>query len=113
MSKRIPISDLKALAKKHNLTHVVLYGYDQDNNIQHIVTYGSNVEQCLQAADAGKVIKKVLRWPESLHQQPSRVKKLYKQIHDMRCCSNCKFNSKNGCPVAYCCEGHSKWEHWN
>ncbi len=111
MSKKIPISDIKALAKKHDLTHVVLYGYDENNNMQHIVTYGKSVEQCSQAADAGNMIKKVLSWPESLHNaQPSRVKKLEKQIESMRCCSNCKFNSKNGCPVAYCCEGYSKWE---
>lgn len=80
MSKRIPISDLKALAKKHNLTHVVLYGYDSEASRLHLITYGKTIEQCGQAADAGNTLKKVLSLPESFYQQPSRVKKLQNQI---------------------------------
>ena len=78
---KIPISDLKELAKKRELTHIVVYGYDGKE--QHIATYGNTVEACSQVADWGNRMKDVLGWPESLKKQPSRVKKLEKRIKEL------------------------------
>ncbi len=77
MPKRIPIKALKDLSKEQGLTHAILYAYDGESS--HVVTYGKNAEQCSQAADFGNKMKKGLGWPESLQQQPSRVRKLQDQ----------------------------------
>ena len=72
---KIAISDLKQLAKKRKLSHVIVFGFGYGQS--HVATYGATKEQCGQAADFGNHLKKELRWPESLcNAQPSRVKKL-------------------------------------
>lgn len=114
MSKKIPISDIKALAKKHDLTHVILYAYDGEN--EHVVTYGKTIEQAQIAADFGNIFKKKLGWPEKLcHAQPIRVKKLQKQINSMRNCDNCKHQPYRNCLLSVQdsdghCVDDSQWE---
>lgn len=79
---KIPIKALKELAKKYDLTHVIVFGHDEEND--HIATYGKSVEQCSQAADFGNKLKDALGWPKSLQAQPSRVKKLEKEIKELK-----------------------------
>lgn len=50
MPKRIPISTAKAVAEKHDLTQVLLVGWDGER--VHIVTYGKTKEDCAIAANA-------------------------------------------------------------
>jgi len=50
MPKRIPIKTAKEVAEKHDLTQVLLIGYDGDR--VHIVTYGKTKEDCAAAARA-------------------------------------------------------------
>jgi uncharacterized small protein (DUF1192 family) len=75
---RIPIKTVREFARKHKLTHAIVFGYD--GNKQHVATYGESVEQCAQAADFGNKLKKALGWPESLQAQPARVRALQKEI---------------------------------
>lgn len=72
MPKKIPISSLKRLAKDQELTHCILLAHD--GKLDHVVTYGKSVEDCSQAAEFGNKLKDVLGWPETLHDQPNRVK---------------------------------------
>jgi hypothetical protein len=76
---RIPIKAVRELARKHGLTHVVVFGYDGK---QHVATYGKSGEQCEQAADFGNKLKKGLGWPESLQAQPARVRRM--QVENTR-----------------------------
>jgi hypothetical protein len=80
---RIPIKAAKDLAKAYDLSHVVILAYHEDTNTEHVVTYGRTVEQCSQSADFGNTLKTALGWPESLHAQPSRVKKLKARIAEL------------------------------
>jgi hypothetical protein len=49
------------------------------------VTYGKTLEDCDQAAQGGNKIKKTLGWPEELcSAEPSRVKKLKKEIEELK-----------------------------
>jgi hypothetical protein len=73
---RIPITAVRELAKKYKLTHVIVFGFDGEQ--QHVATYGKSVIDCSQAADFGNTLKDKLGWPESLHAQPARVTKLHK-----------------------------------
>ena len=81
MTKRIPISALKELAKKYGLTHVIMLAHDGD--IDHVVTYGKTTEQCSQAADFGNKLKTALGWPEKLQCQPSRVRTLERKLKEL------------------------------
>jgi len=72
--KNIAIKDVKAIADKVGLTHVVVYGYDGCN--EWVCTYGKTIKQCAEAAKAGNFIKKALGWKQHLDAEPSRVKAL-------------------------------------
>src|SRR5690242_7982009 len=93
---RLPIKALRELAKKYGYSHVVIYAYDSKNNIQHIATYGRTIHESAQAAQFGNMMKDTLHWPEALHAEPNRVKKLqnlikrFQKIGDMM--SNVFFN---------------------
>lgn len=50
MTKRIPITTAKEVAKKHDLKQVILIGYDGDH--VHIVTWGATKADCAAAAQA-------------------------------------------------------------
>lgn len=80
---RLPIKSIKELAKKHGCSHVVVFAYDTQNNQEHIATYGRTIQECDQAAQFGNMMKDVLRWPESLHAVPNRVKKLQDRIKEL------------------------------
>lgn len=79
---RVPINDLRLLAEKRGLTHVIVWACD-GSNVQHVATYGRNLEQCSQAADFGNKLKEALGWPESLQAQPARVRKLQARIKEL------------------------------
>lgn len=50
MPKRIPITTAKEVSEKHDLSQVLLIGYDGEN--VHIVTYGKTKKDCALAAKA-------------------------------------------------------------
>lgn len=74
MSDKIAISDLKTIANKYGLDHVICFA--TKGKQQYVATYGHTVEACDQAAQFGDKLKDGLGWPESLHALPSRVKTL-------------------------------------
>lgn len=81
---RIPIKALKAFAQKYKLNFLVVFARDENGKNHHVATFGKTVEQCSLAADWGNKIKKSLDWPDSLQSQPSRVKKLHRQINNLK-----------------------------
>ncbi len=50
MPKRIPITTAKEVAKKHDLSQVLLIGWDGER--VHLVTYGKTKADCEKAAQA-------------------------------------------------------------
>ena len=84
MKESIPIKEAKNLAKEYHLTHVIIYGFDQNNNVQHVVTYGKSLDQCDQAAKLGNMMKEGLGFPKSLcKDEPSRITKLKTRIKEL------------------------------
>lgn len=81
---KIPIKALKEFSEKYKLTHVIVFAHDENETTDHIATYGRTIDQCSQAADFGNKLKDELRWPKSLHAQPSRVRRLQKQIKELK-----------------------------
>lgn len=77
MSKRIPVSTAKRIAEAENCRQVILLAWDGE--LTHIVTYGKTADDCAQAAVGGNMLKEKWGWPEC-NDQPSRVKKLEKQL---------------------------------
>jgi predicted Fe-Mo cluster-binding NifX family protein len=78
----IPIKVLKEFAQKYGYNTVVVFATDP-NNREYIATYGVTVYECDQASQFGDMMKDVLRWPESLHAAPSRVRKLQKRVKEL------------------------------
>lgn len=81
MSARIPIAVAKRIAKEHNCRQVILVAWDGE--VTHVVTYGKSLEDCSNAAQGGNRIKTALGWPESMHAEPARVKKLLARIAEL------------------------------
>lgn len=81
MPKRIPIAAARRFAREHNLRQVIVVAWDGE--LSHVVTYGKTVEDCDQAALGGNKVKTALGWPESLHAEPSRVRKLKARIAEL------------------------------
>jgi hypothetical protein len=79
---RIPIKALKDMSKAYDQTHLIVFGTDS-KGIMHVATYGRTIVGCSEAADFGNKLKDALGWPESLHQQPSRVRKLQARIKEL------------------------------
>jgi hypothetical protein len=50
MPKRIPIATAKHVAEKHDLSQILLIGWDGEN--VHVVTYGKTKDDCEAAAKA-------------------------------------------------------------
>ena len=75
---RIPIKAAKEICNKYGYTHVIIFAYKPE--LQHITTFGKSIENCAEAADFGNRLKNLLKWPESLRVQPSRVRKLQERI---------------------------------
>lgn len=82
MSK-IPIKTVKQLANETKQDLVIVFAIDSDGTTQNIATWGRSVEECSRAADWGNKMKDKLGWPESLHAQPSRVRKLQARIKEL------------------------------
>ena len=95
---RLPIKALKELANKYGYSVVVTYAYDAENEMHHVATWGRSIKLCDQAAQWGNMLKDALRWPESLHAQPNRVKKIQERIKKLQTAgdlmSNVFFNWK-------------------
>lgn len=72
---RIAIKDLRELAKKRGLSHIIVFATD-DADKQHVATFGRTKRFCLQAADFGNRLKEALGWPESLRARDELQKKL-------------------------------------
>ena len=62
-SKRIPVSDLSVLGKKHGQTEMILWTWDPANGLQHVVTWGKDKKHCELAARAGDRFKNFMGWP--------------------------------------------------
>ena len=81
---KIPIKALKEFSRKYGLTHMIVFARDNDGKTHHVATYGRTIEQCSQSADFGNKMKKTLGWPDSLQAQPSRVKKLQRELAELK-----------------------------
>ncbi len=78
MPKRIPIKAAEDIGRKNGCTQVILLTFDGE--LTHIVTWGKTTEDCAQAAQGGNNLKDKFGWPPDLKDQPSRVRKILKQI---------------------------------
>lgn len=77
---KLPIKALKELANKYDYSVLVIYAYDAESKMQHVATWGRTLKLCDQAAQWGNMMKDALGWPESLHAEPNRVKRLQERI---------------------------------
>jgi len=75
----LPIATLKALALKHDMTHVIVFSVAEDGK-HWVASYGSDVDKCSVAANWANKLKEHMKWPESLMAQPSTVKRLKKKV---------------------------------
>jgi len=80
---RLPIKALQELANKFGYSVVVVYAWDAEKKMQHVATWGRTIKLCDQAAQWGNMLKDALGWPESLHAEPNRVKKLQERIKQL------------------------------
>jgi hypothetical protein len=58
-----------------------MFGWDGETS--HVLTFGKTIEDCSRAADLGNQMKDGLGWPEALHAQPARVRKLQARIKEL------------------------------
>jgi hypothetical protein len=72
---KISIKSVKDLAVKFGLDQCIVFGWEKHEKKQHVATWGRTLEDCLSAAEGGNQIKTFCGWPNSLHTEPSRVKK--------------------------------------
>lgn len=77
---KIPISTLKKIANQYKVGAIIVFCRDDNGRLDHVITYGRTIEESSRAADFGNKLKTLLRWPESLFAQPSRVRRLQKEI---------------------------------
>lgn len=59
----ITIKEIKSIRENLNLTHVVLFGVDNDGK-HHVATHGENKIQSEEAATLGNSLKRALGWSE-------------------------------------------------
>jgi heterodisulfide reductase subunit C len=79
--KRLGIRVAREVAVKTGSRQVILLAWD--GTLTHVVTYGVTAEDCAQAAEGGNMLAAKWGWPEC-NDQPSRVKKLEKEIAEIR-----------------------------
>lgn len=61
MTKEIPISKAKEIAREFNYEQVVIMGFNSiDKPNYHVTTYGISKEKCKDAALAGDFVKKAI-----------------------------------------------------
>jgi hypothetical protein len=75
---RIAIRQAKQIREELNLTHLVIFGIDNEG-MQHVCTHGGNLKEAKEAADFGNNLKRSLAWPERLCNEKPLV----------RICENC------------------------
>lgn len=63
--QKIPITDAKKIAKERGYSQVIIHAFDGVTGIQHVTTYGKSEDDCINAAQGGNTIKKLLKWDES------------------------------------------------
>ncbi len=73
---RIPIKAVREFGKKFGMSHVIIFAKEDGQKRSWVSTWGRTIIQCGEAADFGNRLKDNLGWPSSLHQQPSRVRRL-------------------------------------
>lgn len=78
---KIPIKAVRAMAKQHQLSYCVVFGWDGKQ--QNIATWGRTTEDCQVAADFGNSVKTLLGWPQRLHAEPSRVRALRAKVKEL------------------------------
>lgn len=81
MPKRIPISSARRFADQHKCRYVAIFAWDGQTS--HVVTYGRKIEDSSRAAELGNQIKTGLGWPEKLHAEPSRLRRLQAQNREL------------------------------
>lgn len=69
--QKIPIADARRIAKERGYSQVVIHAFDGVTGIQHVTTYGKTEADCVNAAQGGNAIKKLLKWDET-NAKPSR-----------------------------------------
>lgn len=83
---RIPIKAVREFGRKWGLQQVIVFASEklQRGYRHHVATWGRAVAECGEAADFGNKLKDFLGWPESLHAQPARVRRMQKMIEDLQ-----------------------------
>lgn len=76
----IPIKKVKEIREELNLTHLVIFGKDEEG-ISHVCTHGKTRLDAKRAAEAGNTLKRIMNWPADL----CEAKPLE------RICKNCEF----------------------
>lgn len=73
--KEIPLAAARAFMKAWNKDQVIILTWDKAHGRTSVTTYGRTVDDCVQAADGGNKMKKVMGWPDELcHAKPARAK---------------------------------------
>jgi hypothetical protein len=80
---RIPIKSVRELAVKCGLDQCIVFGWESRGKKQQVATWGRTLEDCASAAEGGNQIKTFCGWPNSLHTEPSRVRKLQARIKEL------------------------------
>jgi hypothetical protein len=76
MSKKLPITAAKEIAKKYDKDQVIILAWDKTTGETWVTTYGKTIKDCEQAAEGGNNIKRFLGWPEEMCKaKPARIKK--------------------------------------
>jgi hypothetical protein len=80
---RISIKSVKDFAVKFGLDQCIVFGWEKHEKKQQVATWGRTLEDCASAAEGGNQIKTFCGWPNSLHTEPSRVRKLQARIKEL------------------------------
>jgi len=78
---KIPISAAKEVARTHEMTQVIILGWDGEST--HITTYGKTAIDCDQAAQGANFLKVLWNWPKSTIVDPFRVRGMKKRIQEL------------------------------
>lgn len=63
MSKRIPISAAKHIAKTYDYEQVIIYARKTgEDGVEHMTTYGVTRDHCRIAAKIGNTLKRWMGW---------------------------------------------------
>ena len=62
--EKISIKKIKEVRESLELSHLVIYGVDEDG-VKHIATHGKTIKDAKEAAEFGNTMRGKLSWPES------------------------------------------------